>query len=174
MDDYLAKPIEITRLMKVLDRWLPHPDSTGTVLPAPAEAATPVPSTAPPAGPTPATATLDTTILPSLVGDDPDLLRQIYRDFQRSAADDLATLRRAAAGRDADELARAGHRVCGASRSVGATALAQMAEDLQRVEGPVDWVAVDKRVAALDSEWQRLSLQLQQCTRLSTQPEPAR
>ena len=169
MDDYLAKPIEITGLMEVLDRWLPHPRVSAAASPSPGAAAAQVPGAA-----TSAAGTLDRKVLASLVGDDPNLINKIYGDFQRSTADDLTALCRAAVRRDAELLAREAHRVCGASRSVGAAALACIADDLQRVEDPVDWVRVDKHVTALHLEWQRLCQQLVAAPRTEETPEHAR
>ncbi|HEV7912351.1 MAG TPA: ATP-binding protein, partial [Albitalea sp.] len=123
MDDYLPKPIEISQLMKVLDRWLPVPGTGAMPLDALGSASS---------APGTALAMLDRSALAMLVGADPALEQLILRDYRRSTDADAIALRRAVAAGDSGSVAQNAHRINGASKTVGAGELARVCDRVER------------------------------------------
>jgi CheY-like chemotaxis protein/anti-sigma regulatory factor (Ser/Thr protein kinase) len=130
MDDYLAKPVELNELAKKLDQWLPI--------------ARPV-------------APLDRSVLASFTGGDTAAEREILMDFRRASDDDAAMLRRAVDKSNIPEVTTASHRIKGASKMVGATALAAVCEQIERASRASDLHAVRSNMGAFQEELERLN-----------------
>jgi signal transduction histidine kinase/DNA-binding response OmpR family regulator/CHASE3 domain sensor protein len=130
MDDYLAKPVELHELAKKLDLWLP------IVRPQ-------VP--------------LDRSVLESLTGGDVAAEREILRDFRRVNEGDAAMLQRAVDGSNIPEVITASHRIKGASKMIGATALAAVCEQIERASRADDLQAVRSNIGVFQEELQRLN-----------------
>ncbi|MEA2243401.1 MAG: two-component system, NarL family, sensor histidine kinase EvgS [Solirubrobacteraceae bacterium] len=110
MDDLVVKPATLATLAGTLRRWLP-------------EAAT---AAAPAAAPA-----IDRSALDELTGGDEDLNRDILTRYLRSLGEDLDALWQALRAGDVTGLQRHAHRIAGASRSVGAHAVAAEASRLE-------------------------------------------
>jgi signal transduction histidine kinase/CheY-like chemotaxis protein/HPt (histidine-containing phosphotransfer) domain-containing protein len=130
MDDYLAKPVQLTDLSKKLDHWLP------IVQPA---------------------APLDRSALASLTGGDIVAEREILMDFRRANEEDAAMLKRAVAGSNIPEVTTASHRIKGASKMIGAMGLAAVCERLERASRAEDWPTVRANMGAFEHELGRLN-----------------
>jgi CheY-like chemotaxis protein len=130
MDDYLAKPVQLAELSRKLDLWLPL---------------------ARPAAP------LDRTALAGLTGGDVEAEREILLDFRRVNVEDAAMLKRAVAGSNILEVTTASHRIKGASKMVGAMALAAVCERLERASRAGDWPVVRANMGAFEHELERLN-----------------
>jgi signal transduction histidine kinase/CheY-like chemotaxis protein/HPt (histidine-containing phosphotransfer) domain-containing protein len=117
MDDFAAKPTTIPLLATKLRHWLPHIQF---------EQAPPTPEPA-----SPSAAPIDAAALVELTGGDADLAAAILHDFVASTADDLAHLEEAFASGDADALRRQAHRIKGAAHTVGARAVAAVADRIE-------------------------------------------
>ncbi len=115
MDDVVVKPATLATLAQTLRRWLP--DGAWGEPPAPAPVAGPV---------------IDRSALDELTGGDEALHRDILTHYLQSLGDDLDALWRALRERDVDGLRRHAHRIAGASRTVGAHAVAAEASRLER------------------------------------------
>jgi signal transduction histidine kinase/CheY-like chemotaxis protein/HPt (histidine-containing phosphotransfer) domain-containing protein len=157
MDDFASKPTTMTVLAAKLKRWLPHlswlSDPTregpavgqgGGVEKTPrADADHPHPS-AGGDGSAPLEAPVDAEVLAELTGGDEDLAAAILDDFVQSSAADLTALDAGVAAADADQVRRQAHRIKGASRTVGAHRMAELAEQLEShaTSGTADWPTV--------------------------------
>ena len=151
MDDFLVKPVEIEALAKMLNHWLPLPGtgparkSTATVAPQSNADGTPV----------------DRSKLAEITGGDAAMEREILADFRNANDVDAAMLRDALAKHDIAQVTHASHRVKGACRMVGATALAEVCERIERAGRASDWAAIVTERSALDREVERLNAWLQ-------------
>ncbi|WP_205698327.1 ATP-binding protein [Conexibacter sp. SYSU D00693] len=134
MDDVVTKPATVTALAATLRRWLPH---------VPWSEPGPVP-VAPPVAPD-----LDASALHELTAGDEDLAGRVLADYAEAVRQDLAELRAALVVPDPEAVRRSAHRVAGASRTVGAWAVADAAAALERA---VDDDAEPDRLAALAAE----------------------
>jgi CheY-like chemotaxis protein len=130
MDDYLAKPVNLVMLSKKLDYWLPLARQS---------------------------APLDRSALADLTGGDMQAEREILIDFRRVNDEDAAMLRRAVDKSDFAAVATSSHRIKGASKMIGATALAGVCERLERAGCASDWKSVEANMDAFAHELERLN-----------------
>ncbi len=130
MDDYLAKPVNLVMLTKKLDYWLPL---AGQAAP------------------------LDRSALADLTGGDVQAEREILTDFRRVNDEDAAMLKRAVDKSDFAAVATASHRIKGASRMIGAMALAGVCERLERAGSASDWESVASNMGVFGHELDRLN-----------------
>nr|WP_315207658.1 ATP-binding protein [uncultured Albidiferax sp.] len=120
MDEYLTKPLRLHLLQAALTRWLPFP---------PAQALADTASALPHAG-VPGLA-VDVRTLQDLVGDDPEMVRELLAEY-RVSADRLAKeLHTVHAAEDTRQMAAIAHRLKSSSRSVGAAALGDVCAELE-------------------------------------------
>lgn len=120
MDGYLTKPLQLARLQAVLDLHFPTHDTPVAPLPAPAAAPAPLDLHA-----------VDIDVLKGIVGDDPEIVRELLSDYQQSVGRLAAELRAhcdAGRGREAGAIA---HKLKSSSRSVGALTLGDLCAELE-------------------------------------------
>ncbi len=130
MDDYLAKPVQLSELSQKLDRWLPI-----SRLSAP----------------------LDRSALAGLTGGDIAAERDILKDFRVANEADAAMLLKAVDQSNGPEVTTAAHRIKGASRMIGAMALASVCERLESASRAGDWPEVRASMSAFSHELARLN-----------------
>ncbi|WP_212758244.1 ATP-binding protein [Usitatibacter palustris] len=130
MDDYLPKPIELATLRASLERWLPS------------------------AGP------VDCTAIRELFGDDTSRAREALMQFSLHAVHDTQMLQLAIDANDLPGVIHAAHRICGASRSIGAQSLAGASAALERAGQSRDWIAIRSAMQPLAGELVRLQAHL--------------
>jgi two-component system sensor histidine kinase EvgS len=114
MDDVVVKPATLATLAQTLRRWLPERIWSD-------------PAAQPVAGPA-----IDQSALDELTGGDEQLNRDIVTRYLQSLGDDLEALWQALRDGDAGTLRRQAHRIAGASRTVGAHAVAAQATRLEQ------------------------------------------
>ena len=134
MDDYLTKPVLLDQLQSMLQKWLPNLDQAN-----PAEALVNML----PADPTaiPLFAVLDRTALPKQFGQHEAPLSELYEDYQLSAIQTAEEIRAALELGDWKAVSRCAHKLKSSSRAVGAQALGEFCQKLERA-------ATDDRVDA--------------------------
>ena len=120
-----AKPSLLAELKSVFAKRLPTA-ATDATAPAASEFFTP------PAPDTTATAPADVNVLRELVGDDPDIAREILRDFLISMARISAGLRAAYAASRTKAAAAAAHKLKSSARAVGAFGLGDLCEAMEQ------------------------------------------
>jgi signal transduction histidine kinase/DNA-binding response OmpR family regulator len=112
MDDLVVKPATLATLARTLRQWLPDGAWREAGAPAPGPA-------------------IDRSALDELTGGNEDLNREILTRYLQSLRDDLDALWQALRAGDVTGLQRHAHRIAGASRSVGAHAVAAEASRLE-------------------------------------------
>lgn len=145
MDDYLAKPVDLTQLLAKLDQWLPLPQ---------AAVASAVRESAPPST---ADTPVDHAVLAGILGGDMSALRTLLLDFRSSNEEDAAALQEALHQRDLAQITRAAHRMKGAGRYIGAAAFASVCERIEQAGRNGDLQAVTETIHLFEHERRRLS-----------------
>ncbi|WP_051228876.1 hybrid sensor histidine kinase/response regulator [Paludibacterium yongneupense] len=128
MDDFLTKPLAITTLAAMLDKWLSEPHVAGCAGDPAAEAEAEAISghvNAAPESP------VDRSMLEVYSNGDLSIEYAILCDFQQANRDDVDVLRHALESLDSAKITWAAHRIKGASRMVGAVALGASAEAIE-------------------------------------------
>ncbi len=154
MDEALTKPVELASLKQMLDRWL-----CAVELPEPVGPAEP-----------PEPLASDFASLAELTQGNAALERDLLDDFRRSNADDLKAAAQAVQMVSIAEVRRVAHRICGAARTIGATALAQAAANLEQAAQAGDWRRVSSIWPALQQEGLRLDERIAANCDLEVQP----
>lgn len=119
MDDYLSKPVQLLQLKATLEKWMQAPTHKPVT---PEESAADIQTTAP----------VDVSILESLVGKDPDIIREFLREFRGNASEIAAQLRQAAQQHQFDLLKAAAHKLKSSARSVGAVRLGEWCAKIEQ------------------------------------------
>jgi PAS domain S-box-containing protein len=121
LDGYLTKPLRLELLQGMLNRHFPATVQAALgELPGPQQTAALTSACA-----------VDLDVLKSIVGDDPEIVRELLADYLRSARHLAADLRGHCAqgrGRDAGAIA---HKLKSSSRSVGAVSLGDLCAELE-------------------------------------------
>ena len=160
MDDYLAKPVEMAALARVMDRWRPLHIASVASAAAVADGVLAAPRAAPVDVATDAPAILE-TVLAELSGGDQAVERDILREFKVANDADAAALGEALARRDLPAIVRAAHRIKGASRMVGAQDLGTVCAAIERAGRAEDLTAVLAEEPRLRHELTRLTTHLE-------------
>jgi two-component system sensor histidine kinase/response regulator len=156
MDDYLTKPLDISRLQDVLDRFMGavSSDMEPTVIASMSR-------------------DLDESLkarLQEIAGDDEEFATELVSAFVMSGEEAILELRAAAHRQDLDQLARAAHKLKGAAHNLHLDRLGLLTADVEtraRAGGRNDWSEELKMISAefervsdqlralLDKQWQR-------------------
>lgn len=139
MDDYLSKPVELARLERVLDRWLPDARHLARIVPSPAVDES-------------GGAPVDLRILQGLFGDNPAALRGTLENSVDAVGRDREFLRQAIDSGDADQVKEAARKLKGAARTAGAIGLSQLGEAIELAAQRADWAAVEHRFSRIEPQ----------------------
>ncbi|MBI1206409.1 MAG: response regulator [Azospirillum sp.] len=164
MDDYLCKPLDLTRLLKILNRWLPGgPCDDGApraepgvtqIVGAAGRPAQPI------AGPPPAAALpalpVDLSALAVVCGKDDGLIREMLGEFVAVSGRVLADLTGAVERREAVQAKSFAHNLKGSSRIAGARALAELCAALEVACKAADWPTIDRLAVSAATELARV------------------
>jgi len=140
MDAVLVKPLDMARLSQVLETYLPPRTDDGAEPQPAAEAQSPAAADGP----------VDPAVLKAMFGGDDEIFREILGEFAEPARDIAGEI---AAGFEAGDTAQVGaaaHKLKSAARSVGAGALADLAEALEAAGKGGDGAAVAALMPELD------------------------
>jgi PAS domain S-box-containing protein len=136
MDDYLTKPVLLDQLQAMLEKWLPtHPlagvAGAGAGVEVEVGVSTGVSELASPV--VAQFAVLDRSALPKQFGNNPELITQLLTEYQQSAQKAAADMRDAIALGDWKSVGATAHKLKSSSRAVGALALCEVCNQLERV-----------------------------------------
>lgn len=144
MDDYLVKPVELKKLLAKLERWLPIPAGP---------AAPPVLSAVARRARTP----IDRVVLARVSAGDAAVERDIFIEFERANEGDAALLRQAVADGDSAQVKRLAHLIKGGCAMVGALALANVCERIERASRDGDWKTIMVSMIEFEQELTELN-----------------
>jgi signal transduction histidine kinase/DNA-binding response OmpR family regulator len=130
MDDYVVKPVELTKLHRKLEQWMP--------------------SAAP----------VDREALAAIAGDNANLQIETVRRFLAASDEDASALIQAIDSHELAAAVQAAHRIKGASATVGALSLAEVADRIEAAARDGDWERVLGEREAFHRELARLSAYL--------------
>jgi two-component system sensor histidine kinase EvgS len=150
MDDYLVKPVQLAELLRRLKQWLPLSPGGGKTPEVPASASCPGPALLP----------VDHSVLAAFSGGDATVERDILFEFRRVNDEDTHALAQAVSDKDFARTKLLSHRIKGASKMVGAAALATVCERIHRASQGADTAAIDNHMVAFRRELQRLNAHL--------------
>ena len=159
MDDYLTKPLDISRLQDVLDRFLASDAGTNTEL---FEELTRTQRTLTLRGDTTALE-LDPAVrarLTEIAGDDIDFVIELVNAFVMGSEESIREMHVAIVGRDRIELARAAHKLKGASANLHIDALAALASEVELLARAGMDEGVPRAMEKILAEFSRVSLAL--------------
>ncbi len=158
MDGYIAKPVTVAMLSKVLAQWWTRTKNgaTGGAPERMADATLEV-ATAPE---TDAPLVFDRKALSARVMDDPELVDLIVDTFQQDAVEQVATLQAAIETHDLAAAMRAAHSLKGSAANASADALCRVASDILAAGGTGDKAAVTSLLPTLRGALERLQTEL--------------
>jgi CheY-like chemotaxis protein len=151
MDDVVFKPVELGSLLEKMRHWLPLAGGGAAV----EQPCSPAPGRQSIDGP------VDIRLLEETWGSDVDNIRAILAAYARSAREDYGALRDAFAGRDAQGLMQVAHRMLGASKIVGAHALAESCELVNATAREGGWPNITAAMQAVEEEYARVMATLE-------------
>jgi CheY-like chemotaxis protein/HPt (histidine-containing phosphotransfer) domain-containing protein len=140
MDAYLTKPVQLRVLQAALEEWLSVASG------ATASAARPQTTGGGKAAPA-----VDVAMLKGLVGDDPETVHELLRDYLASARRLSSELRAARAAGDARHAGAIAHKLKSSSRSVGALALGDQCAELENAGKAGNKAAIAQRMAQFEA-----------------------
>ncbi|MEN9790523.1 MAG: hypothetical protein RLZZ63_181 [Gemmatimonadota bacterium] len=132
IDEYLTKPIRLDQLRHVVRQHMPHAIE-------PLSSPHPVGATS---WSDPSLSVLDLRIATSMVGSDPDTLREFLEEFRTHSRHLASGILAAHRANELAEIARLTHKLKSSARSMGAMALGELAAELETVARRVDADAV--------------------------------
>jgi signal transduction histidine kinase/CheY-like chemotaxis protein/HPt (histidine-containing phosphotransfer) domain-containing protein len=144
VDDVITKPVELTMLKQILDRWAPRAKFAEVE--------------SPPKAPIPLAT--DFGVLNDLVQGDQRLHDELLEDFRKSNAEDLKVAANAVRNVSIGDLRRAAHRIKGAARTVGSIRLATAAAELELAAQAGDWQRVADTWPPMRLECERLDVRI--------------
>ena len=150
MDDYLAKPFDLSDLQNKVGTWL----AAETQPTARAVAEVPAPPTDGALPP------FDPKVLAGMPFASPAEELEILQSFRSSVDADVDALLAAVAGQNLTEVARRSHRMRGASATFGALPLSDVCKRLEQASRAADAATVAELVGPLQTERQRLGAYL--------------
>jgi PAS domain S-box-containing protein len=164
MDDYLTKPLDITRLQDVLDRFFAPATDANTELftepsTEPSATAASSHSTDTDRQTTPMTE-LDTAIrarLADIAGDDTEFVGELINAFIMGSEESIREMHQGIVAKDRGALGRAAHKLKGASSNLHIDALAVMAGDVETAAKAGKDEGMTKAVEAIVTEFQRVA-----------------
>ncbi len=131
VDHVISKPVELEDLRHALEKW--SPDSAGETSPE-AEAEMPKADLVEP---------IDLNVLAQSTGNKPELHNRLLRSFADALPAAMEELQQAFAWKSDEQIVEYTHKLKSSSRSMGALALGQACEQLERAAREANWERIE-------------------------------
>jgi CheY-like chemotaxis protein/HPt (histidine-containing phosphotransfer) domain-containing protein len=150
MDDYLAKPVEMRLLKRMLANWLPRERSftAGGAMPAQEPTSAPAPAASPDAA-SGNDAPVDPSTIKEMFGDDDELVAEILGEFVEPAANNVAEILEAWEANNAAGVAAGAHKLKSSARTIGANSMADLCTELETAGNSGDSATIVERIGEL-------------------------
>ncbi|PTN13005.1 ATP-binding protein [Nitrosomonas aestuarii] len=160
MDDYLSKPVQLEDLQTTLEKYLRINGSDSEEETQTGEKAAASPTQ--PAGDTESAAKVpvDVHILEELIGDDPETIKEMLRDFRINTAKSAAELRTAYQKGQLTTAGSIAHKLKSSSRSVGALSLGELCAEMEQAGKKNDQKVLDALLPKFDAELKKVEAHL--------------
>jgi signal transduction histidine kinase/CheY-like chemotaxis protein/HPt (histidine-containing phosphotransfer) domain-containing protein len=144
MDDFLSKPVEITKLKSTLRKWMAGPKNAPKLSKSAARKSN---------GKKPIDkAPIDYTFLDETFGDDKETITEILKEFVGPSQACCEEVEKACAEKSLRGVADGAHKLKSAARSVGAIEVADICEKIEIAGNDGDWEPVETLVPALNDQ----------------------
>ncbi len=143
MDDYLAKPLEMSKLKATLKKWMTAREPGET--PDPPDGNDDSAKNIDGGGGGP----VDPRALKDMFGDDDETFREILNDFVEPSRAIVKDIEEAYDNRKNQDIGAAAHKLKSSSRSVGANRLADLCATLEAAGKSGDWAVLDAEIPRL-------------------------
>ncbi|MBT4890785.1 MAG: response regulator, partial [Rhodospirillales bacterium] len=154
MDDFLAKPLEMPKLLAVLKKWMPELHAETVIHVDLNEPEVSKKTTGDQKKPEGANTSIDPSALKSIFGDDDETFKEILQDFIEPSKSNIKEIETGFSDRSADGVAKAAHKLKSSARSVGANELADLCEALETAGKAEDWTEIDKTMPQLPNTFE--------------------
>jgi signal transduction histidine kinase/DNA-binding response OmpR family regulator len=157
MDDYISKPIRVEDLVACLRRCQPRTDSERDTPTAQEDTSrTPAPQTLANGSSQPNYPIDMDAVTETLGPEAADMLAELLPLYFADADSLVATLQKAVAAGDREQLKRAAHTLKGSSANLGLVSLATLSREIEAVSHEEQLSAAAAKVAQLEAEYQRV------------------
>jgi HPt (histidine-containing phosphotransfer) domain-containing protein len=151
MDDYLSKPINLSRLLQILNKFCPRPDE------APESATDVTPETTPPkalaSGDIPELAAFAQSELLERLGGRTEMIPRFVGLFCKGFLSELNELVTALAAEDSDSVRRHAHAIKGSAGNIAAMRLHNLAGLIEKAAKEGDLSEAQRKLAQLQQEY---------------------
>ena len=147
MDDFLPKPLEMKKLRKMLQKWMPASSNDRSAKEAIDD--TPMDGSDQSDIQESSDGPIDPSALKSIFGDDDETFIEILSDFVEPSKSNVEEIEAGYSSRSIADVASAAHKLKSSARSVGANELADICQTLETAGKANDWDSVDKTMPNL-------------------------
>lgn len=156
VDDFLTKPVKIDLLGEKLAHWMRVVDDGACLVAELASSVVESDQMPVEEDVLPSLSVLDLDVLAELIGGGHELVREFLQDYRTSAAELVPQLHAGFAEAEWRQVARVAHTLKSSSRSVGAMALGEVCERLEKAgtQGQADEIA--RQMPLLERQWNKL------------------
>ncbi|WP_297323777.1 ATP-binding protein [Nitrosomonas sp.] len=145
MDDYLSKPAQLEDLRSILEKYLSGNKAAADAKSAPQPAVTASETES-------VTMPVDIRVLEQLVGNDPEMIKDMLQDYRTSAEKTAAELRIAYQAGQWATVGSLAHKLKSSSRSVGALALGELCASMEQAGKSNDAKVLTELLPSFDAE----------------------
>ena len=168
MDDYIVKPVSVTSLVRVLDKWLAVAGAVGPRCGSAGDTAVPSPGAVSFGA---ETSVFDEAGLLDWLMGDRDLARRLVRGFLDDVPKQVEAMRSSMNAGDVQATSRQAHKLKGAAAAVGGDCMASLAAGMERLVAVGDLPLLHAWFSDLLQELARLTDAMEAWTELETTEE---